>query len=108
MGLFDKKVEIEFTDENGIRRTRKVYKKDLDKWEREGKISRTDSIRANIAGLSGIRVEDWIIGEHISQEAVEKFIDRTTGEIYVGEFFEKGKPKQFLMQKVEWEEFKNI
>jgi hypothetical protein len=112
MGLFDQlfgeKIEIEFTDKTGTKRTRKVLRKNLNKWEREGKLSRIDTIRANIAGLSGVRAEDWIIGEYVTKETVAKFMDRTTGEIYVGEFLEKGDPKQFLMPKEKWEEFKKI
>ena len=104
----EKKVEIEFTDKSGTKRTRKVLKKDLDKWESEGKLSRINIIRANISGIGGERVENWIIGEHVTKESVANFIDRATGEIYVGEFFKKGKPKQFLMPKKKWEEFKKI
>lgn len=66
------------------------------------------TIRTNISGLGGVRIEKWTVGIDIQKESIDKFADQSTGELYVGEFLEKGKPKQFLMPRDKWEDFKNI
>jgi hypothetical protein len=106
MGIFDKlfgeKVEITFTDENGIERSKKVLKSDLEQWERDGRISEMKAVRTNISGIRG-RIEEWTIGVHVEKEAVNDFLDESTGELYVVEAFEKGVPKQTLVHRDTWE-----
>jgi hypothetical protein len=111
MGLFNKvfgkKVEVTLTDKDGISRTKQILKSDLNKWERDGKLSRMKTIKANVAGLSGVRTEKWTIGIDVPKESVDKYADKLTGELYVGEHNEKGEPIQYLMMKDAWEDYKN-
>ncbi len=106
--LFGKKIEITVTDENGISRAKQVLESDLKQWERDGKISMMKTIKANVAGLNGVRIEEWTIGVDVSKESIDKFADKTTGELYVGEHYKKGEPIQYLMMKDAWEDYKNI
>lgn len=106
--LFGKKVEITVTDENGISRTKQVLKSDLEQWERDGEISKMKTIRVNIAGLNGVRIEEWTIGIEAQKESIDKFADKSTGELYVGEHYKEGEPIQHFMMKDAWEDYKNI
>ena len=112
MGLFSKlfgeRVEIEVMDESGVKRMRKVSKTEFGRWEKEGRMSKLPTIRAHISGLHGMRIEEWVVGAHITKQAFEQFKDEATGDLYVGEVLEKGKPKQSIMHKKTWEDLKNI
>ena len=108
MSLFDKlfgeKIEITFTDENGIERSRKVLKSDWEQWERDGRVSKMKTIRANVSGLRGVRIEEWTVGIEIDEETVNKFLDEATGELYVLEVLEEGVPNRYVIMKDRWEE----
>ncbi len=114
MGLFSKlfgdreRVEIEIMDISGESRMKKVSKSELGRWEKEGRISQLPTVRAHISGLHGMRTETWIVGAHVTKQAFEQFKDKSTGDLYVGEVLEKGKPKQNMMTKKTWEDLKNI
>ncbi len=106
--LFGKKIEITVTDENGVSRTKQVLKSDLEQWERDGKITKMKTIRVNIAGLNGVRIEEWTIGTEVQKESIDKFADKSTGELYIGEHYKEGKPIKYFMMKEAWEDYKNI
>lgn len=112
MGLFNKlfgeKVEVNYTDQNGTNRTKKVSKSDLDQWKSEGKMTELKTVKVNIAGINGVRIEKWTEEVNVPKETIDKFLDNSTGELYVGEYFEKGEKKQVVMKRDQWEGFKNL
>ena len=71
-------------------------------------MSKTPTVRAHISGLRGMRIEEWVIGAHVTKQAFEQFKDESTGELYVREVLEQGKPQQSLVPKKTWEDIKNI
>jgi hypothetical protein len=111
MGLFSKffgeRVEIEVMDVSGVKRMKKVSKSEFGRWEKEGRTSKLPTVRAHISGLRGKRIEEWVIGAHVTKQAFEQFKDESTGDLYVGEVLEQGKPKQSIMPKKTWEDLKN-
>jgi hypothetical protein len=112
MGLFKKffgeRVEIEVLDEAGVKKMRKVSKSEFGRWEKEGRISKLPTVRAHISGLRGMRIEEWVVGAHVTKQAFEQFRDESTGDLYVGEVLEQGKPKQHIMPKKSWEDLTKI
>ncbi|MBH98131.1 MAG: hypothetical protein CMM56_06725 [Rhodospirillaceae bacterium] len=79
--LFGEKVEITFTDENGIERSKKILKSDLEQWERDGRLSIMKKNRVNIVGPNGVRIEEWTVGIEIEKESVNKYLDKSSGEL---------------------------
>ena len=61
------------------------------------------TIRVNISGLRGVRIEEWTVGIEIEKETVNRFLDESTGELYVAEHLEKGVPQQHVIVKDRWE-----
>ena len=112
MGLFSKffgeRVEIEVMDVKGMKRMKKVSKSEFGRWEKEGRTSKLPTVRAHISGLRGMRIEEWVVGAHVTKQAFEQFRDESTGDLYVGEVLEQGKPKQHIMPKKSWEDLQNI
>ena len=111
MALFNRffggRVEIEVMDESGVKKMKKVSKSEFGRLEKEGKVSKLPTVRAHISGLRGRRIEEWIIGAHVTKQAFEQFKDESTGELYVREVLEEGEPKQHIMPKKTWEDLRN-
>ena len=105
--FFGERVEIEVMDVSGVKRMKKVSKSEFGRWEKEGRTSKLPTVRAHISGLRGMRIEEWVVGAHVTKQAFEQFKDASTGDLYVGEVLEQGKPKQSIMHKKTWEDLKN-
>jgi hypothetical protein len=106
--FFEERVEIEVMDVSGVKRMRKVSKSEFGRWEKEGRTSKLPTVRAHISGLRGMRIEEWVVGAHVTKQAFEQFKDESTGDLYVGEVLEQGQPKQHIMPKKTWEDLRKI
>jgi len=50
------------------------------------------------------RVEYWRIGDRVTQEQYDNFLDSETGELYAITTYEDGKPRTFITQRSMWEQ----
>ena len=104
--FFGERVEIEVLDESGVKRMKRVSKREFGRLEKEGRISKQPTVRAHISGLRGMRIEEWVVGAHVTKQAFEQFKDESTGELYVTEVLDKGEPKQHIMPRKSWEDLR--
>ena len=70
----------------------------------EGKAAVLHDCRVHILdAVRGLRTENWIVGEHVTGEAYERFKDKS-GNLYAVVAYEDGKPQMSLAQKSMWEQ----
>lgn len=121
--LFGKKTTLELPGPGGTLRTVSVSVKWLEKMQLEGRITLAPprEVKVHILdpggplrvemGLSGSSEEyyvaTWIVGEDISEDQCERFIDRKTDAIYAMTVYEKGIPKTSIVHKDLWDRAKS-
>ncbi len=70
----------------------------------EGKATVHDACRVHILdAVRGLHTENWIVGEHVTGEAYERFKDKS-GNLYAIVAYQDGKPQMSLAQKSMWEQ----
>ena len=87
----ERQVRFQLIDDDGTVRQVKLPKSQVEKWKRQRQTRRLPTVRVNIAGVRGARVEDWIVGKHLSVEDAEKWRDSSTDQLFVEEIFADGK-----------------
>ena len=127
--MFGERVTLEIPKPNGRVKKVKVTKKWMKKMECEGKVKQMPptTVKVNIldpmGGLTFDQFDDpaefmdalgelrdehcieyWSIGDQVSQEEYEKFLDPKTKELYAIRKYEDGNPSTFLFQKDLWEQ----
>ena len=112
MGLFDflfgKKVTLEIPDQNRNIVKRKISKKMFDEMIAKGDLKCADTVKAHILDPNrGYYSEDWVVGEDISKEHVEKFATPSS-EIYVAIAYESGGPNIMITTKEIWDKQRSI
>lgn len=102
--LFGERVTLEIPSSNGGVKKVEVTKKWMEKMECERKMKKVSSptVKVNILDPYGDRIEYWTIGEDMSKEQYEKFLDSKTKELYAITKYEDGKPSIFLIQRTLW------
>jgi len=88
--------------------------------QREGKMGATDKQRVWVHisdpeavllgafGLeggseTGVLVESWVVGENVSTEQYEKFLDPETQALYAFTSYESGERRVYLVRKEIWD-----
>ena len=112
MGLFDfltgKKVTLEIPDQSGNIVKKRISKKMLDEMVEKGDLKYIDTVKAHILDpIRGYYSEDWVVGEDVSREHVEKFATESS-EIYVVVAYESGEPKTVIAKKEIWDKQRTI
>ena len=104
--LFGEKVTIEIPGpENEVIR-RKVTKKRFEAMQRQGKMTKLENVvRVHMLHvLRGYTILNWVIGEDIDAERVQKFRDSESGDIYAMTHYEDGEEQTHLLTKRLWEQ----
>lgn len=112
MGLFDslfgKKVTLEIPDQDGNIVKRKISKKMFDEMIAKGELHPSDTVKAHILDPNqGYYSADWVVGQDISEEHVEKFATPSS-EIYVVVAYERGEPNVMITTKEIWDKQRSI
>ena len=106
--LFDRKVEVELTDDDGKTVRRTVAKKELDNLVDKGLGVYGGAITAHVLDPNGgYYTEEWEVGEDVEPEIVAQFAgpDR---ELYVLVCYERGEANQLFTKKEIWEKQRDI
>ena len=106
--LFGRKVTLDIPDRNGNIVRKKISKKMFDQLIVDGKIKHADTVKAHILDpMRGYYVADWVVGDDVPREYVEKFATATR-ELYVVIAYEGGEPQTMLTKKEIWEKQRSI
>lgn len=106
--LFEKKVEIELTDDDGKTVKRTVAKKELDRLVDKGLAVYGGAITVHILDLNeGYHTEEWEVGEDVEPEIVAQFADPAR-ELYVLVYYKRGEANRMVAKKEIWEKQSNI
>lgn len=77
----------------------------FDKWLGAKNTATPSVVKVNISGINGIRIEEWT---GVDKEMLDKYLDKSTRELYVGEYFKSGEKVQIMMKREQWDSFKNL
>lgn len=102
--LFGRKVTIEHTEPDGTVLKWRATERWLKKMQQEGEISELSTVDVCMLNLTKIETFTWIIGQDISQEDTDKFLDKETGYIYAMTAYKEGKPIVSLLKKNMWDQ----
>lgn len=103
--LFGKKVELEIPDKDGNIIKRTVTKKWLEKMQATGKIKiNNDVVRVHMSDpmRADPYIVEWAVGKDVSQEAVDRYRDKETGDLYVLIAYVEGERKTMIVTKEYW------
>jgi len=117
--LFGKKVTIEMsTPTGGVKKVR-VTEKWLERMQGAGQMKDVTSEMVKVNVLEPMRaltaadpterpdphhVEYWRIGDRVTQEQYDTFLDHETGELYAFTTYENGRSRTFVVQRSLWED----
>lgn len=68
----------------------------------------SDFLDAVMGPVETHQVENWTIGEQVSQAEYDKFVDPESQELYVLTTYEHGNPSRHLVIRAFWEKAKEI
>jgi hypothetical protein len=106
--LFGEKIAIEVPGPEGIRNVQ-VTAKWLARMESEGKIARVSGefVTAHILDpMQEYHTATWTIGQDISKDELNGFLDESTHAVYVLRIYRDGKRESILLRKDVWDETK--
>lgn len=109
--FFGKKTTLEIPDQDGAIINRVVSIKWLSEMIRQGKITPVDNIILthilDPLAKDGYVAEHWTIGEDVSQDSVDKFINTKTKELYAMVVYKNGEGSTYLLKKEKFDEVLN-
>jgi hypothetical protein len=82
--LFGVRVTLNLPQPDGKFKQVQVTKKWFDKMQHEQKVRPISKpvVAVHIFGSAGDFVQHWVVGEQVTEEQYQKFLDRETGDLY--------------------------
>lgn len=103
--LWGDKVTIEIAGPDNELIKRKVTKRWFEVMQREGKMRELENVvRVHMLHvLNGYNIQNWVIGQDIDAETVEKFRDSESDDIYAMTHYKDGEEQTQMLARNLWE-----